>query len=162
MARASLRGGMYLIRWLAAGLGAAATTLALLEAGWGSGFQLRENSVSALGSAFAGAAASTEDPSVIANNPAGMIGLSGNQIYGATSIIIPAAVFSGTGMTAGRQPISGGNGGNAGSAQPIPAAYGFYDASPNLKLALRSPRPSASHRNTMPIGSGGIRRSSPK
>jgi long-chain fatty acid transport protein len=117
MARASLREGMYSVKWLTAGLGAAASTLALLEAGWGSGFQLRENSVSALGSAFAGAAASTEDPSVIANNPAGMIGLSGNQVYGATSIIMPSAVFSGTGMTAGRQPISGGNGGNAGSAQ---------------------------------------------
>jgi long-chain fatty acid transport protein len=65
-----------------------------------------------------------------------MIGLTGNQVYGATSIIMPSAVFSGTGLTAGRQPISGGNGGNAVSAQPIPAAYGFYDAVPNLKLGL--------------------------
>jgi long-chain fatty acid transport protein len=129
------------LRWVAAALGAAASGLAAPEAGRGSGFQLRENSVSALGNAFAGAAASTEDPSVIANNPAGMIGLSGNQVSGVSSIVIPSAVFSGTGMTARREPIGGGNGGDAGSAQLVPAAYGFYDASPDLKfgLALTTP-----------------------
>ena len=73
----------------------------------------RENSASALGSAFAGAAASSEDPSIIANNPAGMIGLSGNQVSGDIGMIIPSAVFSGMGLTAARQPISGGNGGDA-------------------------------------------------
>ena len=59
--------------------------LAFFGEAWGSGFQIRENSASALGNAFAGAAASSEDPSIIANNPAGMIGLSGNQVSGATS-----------------------------------------------------------------------------
>jgi long-chain fatty acid transport protein len=45
------------------------------------------------------------------------------------------------GLTAARQPISGGNGGDAGAAQPLPAAYGLYDASPDLKfgLALTAP-----------------------
>ena len=75
-----------------AGIGFAATGEA-----WGSGFQVRENSASALGNAFAGAAASSEDPSIIANNPAGMIGLSGNQVSGDIGIIIPSAVFSGIG-----------------------------------------------------------------
>jgi long-chain fatty acid transport protein len=56
-------------------------------------FQIRENSASALGNAFAGAAASSEDPRIIANNPAGMIGLSGNQVSGDIGIIIPSAVF---------------------------------------------------------------------
>jgi long-chain fatty acid transport protein len=60
----------------------ATTALALFGEAWGSGFQIRENSASALGNAFAGAAASSEDPSIIANNPAGMIGLSGNQVSG--------------------------------------------------------------------------------
>jgi long-chain fatty acid transport protein len=70
-----------------------------------------------------------------------MIGLSGHQVSGATSVVIPSAAFSGTGMTARREPISGGNGGDAGSAQLVPAAYGFYDASPDLKfgLALTAP-----------------------
>jgi long-chain fatty acid transport protein len=102
----------------------------------GSGFQVRENSAAALGSAFAGAAASTEDPGIIANNPAGMTGLSGNQVSGDLSIVIPSAIFSGTGLNATRQTISGGNGGDAGSAQPVPAFYGVYDASPDLKFGL--------------------------
>lgn len=122
-------------RWLAAALGAG-IALASAGDGWGSGFQVRENSASALGNAFAGAAASTEDLSIIANNPAGMTGLSGNQVSGDLSIIIPSAVFTGTGLTAARQPISGGNGGDAGSARPVPAAYAFYDLSADLKLGL--------------------------
>ena len=122
-------------RWLAAVL-AAGIALASAEKGWGSGFQVRENSAAELGNAFAGAAASTEDLSIIANNPAGMTGLSGNQISGDLSIIIPSAVFSGTGSTAARQPISGDNGGDAGSARPVPAGYAFYDLSPDLKLGL--------------------------
>ena len=126
---------------LAMGVVVATAGIAFAGEAWGSGFQLRENSASALGNAFAGAAASTEDPSIIANNPAGMIGLSGNQVSGDMSIIIPSAVFSGTGRAVARQPITGGNGGDAGGAQPVPAAYGFYDASPDLKfgLALTAP-----------------------
>ena len=116
---------------LAAGIG-----LGSIEESWGSGFQIRENSASALGNAFAGAAASTEDPSIIANNPAGMTGLSGNQVSGDMSIVIPSAVFAGTGFTAARQTINGGNGGDAGSARPVPAAYRLYDVSPDLKLGL--------------------------
>jgi long-chain fatty acid transport protein len=129
------------VRWLAIEIVVATTALAFFEEAWGSGFQIRENSASALGNAFAGAAASSEDPSIIANNPAGMIGLSGNQVSGDIGIIIPSAVFSGMGLTAARQPISGGNGGDALGAQPVPAAYGFYDASPDLKfgLALTAP-----------------------
>jgi long-chain fatty acid transport protein len=110
---------------LAAGFAAAATGLALAGEASGSGFQLRENSASAFGSAFAGAAASIEDPSVIANNPAGMMGLSGSQVSIDLSIVIPSAVFSGTGLVAAKQPLGGGNGSDAGSAQPVPAVYGF-------------------------------------
>src|SRR5260370_18117829 len=56
-------------------------------------------------------------------------------------MIIRSAVFSGMGRNAARQPISGGNGGDAVGAQPVPAAYGFYDASPDLKFgtALTAP-----------------------
>jgi long-chain fatty acid transport protein len=103
----------------------------------GSGFQLRENSAATLGTAFAGAAVSINDPSIIANNPAGMTYLSGNQVSGDISIIIPSLAFSGTGTTAMRQTISGSNVANGSTgAQPFPAAYGFYDLSPDLKLGL--------------------------
>jgi long-chain fatty acid transport protein len=124
------------LRRLATGLAAAVAGAALAGEGRGSGFQLRENSVSALGNAFAGAAAAIDDPSVIANNPAAMIGLSGNQASADFSIVVPSAVFSGRGITAGLRPIAGGNGGDAGGAQPAPAVYAFYDALPDLKLGL--------------------------
>ena len=123
------------LRWLTAAL-ATGVVLASAGKGWGSGFQIRENSAAGLGNAFAGAAASTDDLSIIANNPAGMIGLSGNQVSGDLSIIIPSTVFTGTGFTAAGQPISGGSGGDAGSARPVPAAYAFYDLSADLKLGV--------------------------
>jgi long-chain fatty acid transport protein len=121
---------------LVAALAAVGAGIAPFGEGRGSGFQLRENSASALGNAFAGAAASAEDPSIIANNPAGMTELSGNQVSGDISIVAPSGVFSGMGLTATRQPISGGNGGDAGSPQPVPAAYALYDAAPDLKFGL--------------------------
>ena len=121
---------------LAAALALTVTHFAITGKALASGFQLRENSAAALGNAFAGAAVSSEDPSIIANNPAGMTGLSGNQLSGDLSIVIPSAVFAGMGLNAARQPIEGGNGGNAGGARPVPAAYGLYDASPDLKFGL--------------------------
>jgi hypothetical protein len=44
--------------------------------------------------------------------------------------VMPSFTFSGSGFTALRERIAGGNGGDGGSAQQVPAAYGFYDASP--------------------------------
>jgi long-chain fatty acid transport protein len=122
--------------WLRVGFTVAGLGFGASEACWGSGFQLRENSAAALGNAFAGAAISADAPSVIANNPAAIIGLSGNQASGDLSIVIPSLIFSGSGFTAARQPIGGGDGGDAGGAQPVPAAYGFYDALPDLKFGL--------------------------
>ena len=121
---------------LAMGLTAAGIGFGACDVALGSGFQLRENSAAALGTAFAGAAASADDPSVIVNNPAAIIGLSGNLVSGDISVVVPSLVFSGAGLTTARQPIGGGNGGDAGDAQPVPAAYGFYDASPDLKFGL--------------------------
>lgn len=122
--------------WFAASVIAAGFAVATAGESWGSAFQIRENSASALGDAFAGAAASTEDPSIIANNPAGMTGLSGNLVSGNMSMVIPSSVFTGTALTAAGQTIGGGNGGNAGSAQPVPAFYGLYELSADLKLGL--------------------------
>jgi long-chain fatty acid transport protein len=123
-------------RWLVAGLTGLVTGFAAAGGASGSGFQLRENSAAALGNAFAGAAASAEDASIITNNPAGMTGLVGNQLSGDMSIVIPSAIFSGVGLNVAHQPLSGGNGGDAGSAQPVPALFGLYDASPDAKLGL--------------------------
>jgi len=128
-------------KWLAAGLTSIGAATTAASGAFGSGFQLRENSAAALGNAFAGAAASVEDASIVANNPAGMTALRGNQVSGDLTIVIPSAIFSGMSFNAAHQPMSGGNGGDAGGAQPVPAAYGFYDASPDVKfgLAITSP-----------------------
>jgi long-chain fatty acid transport protein len=139
---------------LAAGLALAATGFAVVGEAFGAGFQLRENSAVALGSAFAGAAALAEDPSIIANNPAGMTNLSGNQVSGDLSIVIPSAVFSGTGFNAAHQLLGGGNGGDAGSGQLVPALYGMYDASSDLKfgLAVTTPFGLETHYNNDWVG----------
>jgi len=128
------------LKWLAAGVTGAVAVAVGAVAALGAGFQLRENSAAALGNAFAGAAVA-EDPSIAANNPAGMTALSGNLVSGDLSIVVPSAVFSGSGFSAVRQPIAGGNGVDAGGAQLVPAAYGIYDASDDLRfgLALTSP-----------------------
>ena len=122
-------------KWLVTGLTSLGTATAAGGA-FASGFQLRENSAAALGNAFAGAAASVEDTSIVANNPAGMTALRGNQVSGDLAIVIPSAIFSGMSVNAAHQPVSGSNGGDAGGAQPVLAAYGFYDASPDVKFGL--------------------------
>ena len=124
------------LKRVAAIFAVAGTGIVPIEDALGSGFQLRENSASALGNAFAGGAVSTEDPSIIANNPAGMTDLSGNQVSSVLSIVIPSAIFSGMGLNVAHRPIGGSNGGDAGSAQPVPALYGALDGSPGLKFGL--------------------------
>jgi long-chain fatty acid transport protein len=116
---------------LAAGFAAAATGQALAGEASGFGFQLRENSASALGSAFAGAAASIVDPRVIADNPAGIMSLPEVRVPSDLSIVIPSAAFSGTGRVAAKQPLVGGNGSDAASAQRVLGVYGFMMPHPN-------------------------------
>ncbi len=71
---------------------AAATTQSLA-----SGFQLIEQSVSAMGTAYAGAAAKANDATTVYFNPAGMSRLKGNQLSAGIHIIIPKADFDNKG-----------------------------------------------------------------
>lgn len=90
-----------------------------------SGFQLKENSAKALGRAFAGSGVAPGDASVVANNPAAMTRFSGTTIQADVTIIDLNAKFSGSGYagygTPVAQPLTGGNGGNAGDVTPVPA-----------------------------------------
>ncbi len=112
-----------------------------------SGFALAEQSVSGLGNAFAGGAASAEDASTVWFNPAGMTRIKGKQAMAAMHVIIPKAKFTNKGSLAATTPIvaetvnttpphatitpaipsfglmGGGNGGDAGGAAPVPNAY---------------------------------------
>lgn len=85
------------------------------------GFQLKENSVKSMGSAFAGTAAKTGDSSVVANNPAVMTQFEGNTFQIDVTAIDLSYEFEGTATDAFGRPMTGSNGGDAGDITPVPA-----------------------------------------
>lgn len=87
------------------------------------GFAIIEQSVSGLGNAYAGAAASAEDAGTVFYNPAGLMYLDKNQLIAAGHIIVPAAEFSGGASNALGAPITGSDGGDAGDAALVPNLY---------------------------------------
>lgn len=105
-------------------------------------FQLKENSVKAMGRAFAGAASAEGDSSVVANNPAMMSSFTGTTIQGDLSLIDVTSEFSGGGTSPLGSPLTGSDGGNAGDLAAVPAfsfihrpfdsafSYGFMVGAP--------------------------------
>jgi long-chain fatty acid transport protein len=95
-----------------------------------SGFQLKENSVKAMGRAFAGSASASGDAAVVANNPAAMSTFKKNTIQADVTLIDLSADFTGGGMAAAgsplQQPLRGGNGGDAGDSTPVPAMSAIF------------------------------------
>ena len=100
------------------------------------GYALREQSSSALGSAFAGSAASATDLSYMFFNPAGITRLTGDQALAGVSAILPQAEFkNGEGSTASGVPLAGGNGGN--DVVPnsvVPVFYALWDVQRSFGL----------------------------
>lgn len=91
-----------------------------------SGFQLKENSVKAMGRAFAGSGVAKGDASVVVNNPATMTSFEGTTIQSDVTVIDLNASFNGGGYAGvGFGPVSGpltgSDGGNAGDVTPVPA-----------------------------------------
>lgn len=86
-----------------------------------SGFQLKENSVKAMGSAYAGSGVKTGDTSVVVNNPATMTQFEGTTVQADVTVIDLNAEFTGGGQDVLGRPLTGGNGGNAGGMTPVPA-----------------------------------------
>lgn len=86
-----------------------------------SGFNLKENSVKAMGAAYAGSAVDEGDTSVVVNNPAMMTTFEGTAVQADVSVIDLSYEFEGGGVDALGQPLTGGDGGNAGDVTPIPA-----------------------------------------
>ncbi|AWV08720.1 OmpP1/FadL family transporter [Marilutibacter maris] len=87
-----------------------------------SGFQLKENSVKSMGSAFAGAGVRNDDASVVTNNPATMTQFEGTTIQGDLTVIdLNYEADDVHGYDVLGQPLSGGNGGQAGDVAPVPA-----------------------------------------
>lgn len=107
----------------------------------GAGFALIEQSVSGLGNAFAGGAASAEDASTVFYNPAGMTRLNGQQVSAGAHLIIFSAKFSNEGSTHVLQgvtgvPLAGNNGGDAGVAKVVPNAYYTIKLNDRLSFGL--------------------------
>lgn len=103
---------------LAVGIAAALTFAGQASA---AGFQLKENSVKSMGSAFAGTAAKTGDSSVVTNNPAMMTQFEGTTVQLDLTVIDLNYEFQGSGTDPLGRPLSGSNGGNAGDVTPVPA-----------------------------------------
>lgn len=87
-----------------------------------SGFQLKENSAKALGRAFAGSTAGPVDISVVANNPAAMSKIEGQQFKIDVTAIQLSAEFTGGGTTAAGVPLTGGID-DGGGVIPVPAVF---------------------------------------
>lgn len=87
------------------------------------GFALIEQSVSGLGNAYAGAAASAEDAATVFFNPAGLMHLQGSQFVAAAHVVRPSAEFSGSASDPLGGAITGSDGGDAGSTALIPNLY---------------------------------------
>ncbi|WLT32942.1 OmpP1/FadL family transporter [Geothrix sp. PMB-07] len=106
----------------------------------GSGFQLREQSPSAQGNAFAGISAGGTDIGSMFFNVATLTRFEGNQaVLGFSSIQPSARLESGQASRAtllGATPVSGSAGGDAGRSAILPVAYALWSASPDLKLGL--------------------------
>jgi long-chain fatty acid transport protein len=88
-----------------------------------SAFQLKENSAMGLGRAYAGSATAGGDVSVVTNNPAAMSDLKGTYLQADVTGINFSTKFHGSAHDALGRPISGGNGGDAGTTLPVPALF---------------------------------------
>lgn len=101
-----------------------------------SAFQLKENSAKGLGRAYAGSATAGGDVSVVANNPAAMSDLDGTYMQADITAINFSAKFSGSSRDVLGRPISGGNGGDAGTTLPVPALAISTKVSDRVNLGL--------------------------
>ena len=115
---------------------AIAGALVAPQAAHASAFQLKENSAATLGRAFAGSAAAGDDASVIVNNPAAMSLLKGTTFQADVTGINFSTKFHGTATDAQGRPISGGNGGDAGTTIPVPAFYVATQVSDRWHIGL--------------------------
>jgi long-chain fatty acid transport protein len=106
----------------------------------GAGFMLFEQSGRAMGSAYAGEGAVAADATTIFYNPAGMTLLEGTQFATSGFLVWTHFSFENNGSrlndAVGGAPLSGGNGGGAGSAQPIPTFFLSHQLTDRVSVGL--------------------------
>jgi len=96
---------------------------------YASGFALIEESVSAMGNAYAGAGTSAYDASILYFNPAGITKICGNQGVAGMHFVLPSSKYSNEEAypyLSPNTPMTGGNGGDAGK---FAAVGNFYAVS---------------------------------
>ncbi|HYD31955.1 MAG TPA: outer membrane protein transport protein, partial [Azospirillaceae bacterium] len=126
---------------------AAIGALLAASSSWAAGFALRDQSASGLGTAFAGGTAgATDDASGIFFNPAVIGLLPGSEVSASATFIAPQSkLHDGRAARAaalGGSTISGPSStGDAAEDALVPAGYGVWAASPDLRfgLAVTSP-----------------------
>jgi len=113
-----------------------AATLAPMPHVQASGFALLEQSASRLGSAFAGTAAIADDATTIFYNPAGLIALQSSEIAVVLSGVDIGSEFHNVASQSALGQTVGGDGGDAGGWNVVPAAYGAMPVSDRLVLGV--------------------------
>lgn len=107
-------------------------------------FYLQEQSVSGLGTAFAGAAANTPDASTVYYNPAGMVNLRRAEVQVGASVLIPRADFDDTGSTytapallgGATSAVTGDDSGNPFDTEIVPHMFGVLPINDRLAVGL--------------------------
>lgn len=97
-----------------------------------SGFALKEQSAAAQGNAFAGATAAAEDVTYMFFNPAGLTRQSDNQ----AALVVNGIVVRGKTEDAEGGVLGEPASGDAANDAVVPAAYGMWSITPDLKLAV--------------------------
>jgi long-chain fatty acid transport protein len=101
-----------------------------------SGFAITENSASAQGNSYAGAAAAAEDASTVWFNPAGMMKLDSNQIVVAGHFISPSSSFTNQGSTNADGSDLLGDNDDAGIDAFVPNFYWVTAINDEMKFGL--------------------------
>lgn len=122
----------------------ATCAVALSTGAQAAGFYLQEQSVSGLGTAFAGAAADTPDASTVYYNPAGMTRLKQPEIYMGATLLLPRADFDNDGSTytapaalgGATSLLTGTDSGNPFDPAILPQMYGVLPVNEQIALGL--------------------------
>jgi long-chain fatty acid transport protein len=117
-------------------LGFAIAASLVSQGAFASAFQLTENSAMGLGRSQAGGPAAPGDCSDVVNNPAAMSDFTTQCVAGDVSAINFSAKFHGSGTDAFGDPLTGGNGGNAGTTLPVPSVYYIRPVNDRFALGL--------------------------
>lgn len=116
------------------------TALAGLGHAIAAGFMVRENSATAVGTAYAGAGSRAEAAETAFANPAGLTRLSGAEVESGATVILPSMEFRGGANVLGA-PIPGGNGGSLARGAVVPNLYWAFGITNRLKggIAVTAP-----------------------